>query len=359
VLDCDGTLWKGTCGEDGADGVQFGPPWKFLQEFMVEQYEAGMLLCVCSKNSPEDVFAVFDRRRAEMSLKREHIVSWRVNWTAKSENLRSLATELGLNLDSLIMLDDNPIECAEVEANCPEALILQLPSAEEKIPTFLRRVWAFDHLNATGEDQNRTEHYLANAKRERGRTGFLTLDDFLRDLQMQIEIAPAQEGDAERVAQLTQRTNRFNVSGIEHTVSEVRRLCDREDRGCRVVRLRDRFGDYGLVGVLIYTTAPDALVVHSFILSCRALGRKVEHRMLSEMGRIAEKLRAVHVDIPFTASPKNQPAREFLESSGKQFQMATDGGVVFRFPSKYAADFGEAALEERSAVELAEGGGGP
>jgi FkbH-like protein len=354
VLDCDGTLWKGACGEDGADGVELGPPWRSLQEFMVKQYEAGMLLCICSKNSPEDVFAVFDRRRGEMPLRREHIVSWRVNWTAKSENLRSLATELGLGLDSLVMLDDNPLECAEIEAHCPEVLTLQLPAEEERIPTFLRRVWAFDHLKVTGEDRHRTEHYRANAQRETARTGSQTMEEFLRGLQLQMEVAPARADQLERVAQLTQRTNQFNVSGVRRSLSEVRRLCARDDGGCSVVQLRDRFGDYGLVGLMVYTRHLDTLRVDSFMLSCRALGRRVEHRMLSELGRIARRLRATHVDVPFTSTPKNKPARDFLESLGKQFQIVDDGGILFRFPSDFAVSVGEVATEKRFAVVLTE-----
>jgi FkbH-like protein len=354
VLDCDGTLWKGTCGEDGADGVQFGPAWTFLQEFMVRQYEAGMLLCICSKNSPEDVFAVFDQRRDVMPLRREHIVSWRVNWTAKSENLRSLASELDLGLDSFIMLDDNPIECAEIEANRPEVLTLQLPADERKIPAFLTRIWAFDHLKVTGEDKNRTEFYRANAQRETMRTEAPTMDEFLRGLQLELEIGPVRADQLERVAQLTQRTNQFNVSGVRRTASDLQRLCDKGDVECLAVQLRDRFGDYGLVGVVIYSKTPDTLVVDSFMLSCRALGRKVEHRMLSEITKIAKRLRAPHVEIPFKASPKNKPARDFLESFGASFQKVSDGELSFRFPSDFAAGGGEVPTK-RSLVEQAEG----
>jgi FkbH-like protein len=289
-----------------------------------------------------------------MALRREHIVSWRVNWTAKSENLRSLAAELALGLDSFIMLDDNPIECAEIEANCPEVLTLQLPPEEAKIPIFLRRIWAFDHWKVTSEDKNRTTYYRANALRETARTASLTIDEFLRSLALEIDVAPLRAEHVERVAQLTQRTNQFNVSGVRHTTSEVERLRDRDDGGCCAVSLRDRFGDYGLVGVIIYTKRSDTLVVDSFMLSCRALGRKVEHRMLSELGRIAKRLRAIHVDIPFRASPRNKPARDFLESFGKRFQHLSDDGTVFRFPSEFAAAVGEAMAEKRIAIALAE-----
>ncbi len=355
ALDCDGTLWRGTCGEDGPDGVHFDAPWKLLQQFMVQQYEAGMLLCICSKNAPEDVFAVFDKRREEMPLKREHIVSWRVNWTAKSENLRSLAKELELGLDSIIMLDDNPIEAAEIGAHCPEVLMLQLPPDEEKFSPFLRRIWAFDHLKTTGEDKNRTEYYRANAQRETARTESLSMDDFLRGLQLQITIAPVQAAQLERVAQLTQRTNQFNVTTIRRTVGELQQLCDHGKAECLVVQVRDRFGDYGLVGAVIYAKVPGALVVDSFMLSCRALGRKVEHRMLSELGALAKRADATHVDVPLTVTPKNKPARDFLESLGKQFQAVKDDGILFRFPSEFAADAGQGATGKRSPAESAEG----
>ncbi len=358
ALDCDGTLWKGVCGEDGPDGVQFGPPWTHLQEFMVRQYEAGMLLCLCSKNSDEDVIAVFDRRQAEMPLQRKHIVSTRVNWAPKSENLRSLAAELDLGLDSFIFVDDNPLECAEVEANCPGALALRLPPNEEKIPTFLQRVWAFDHLKVTSEDKHRTEYYRANVQRETARTGSLSMEDFLRGLQLQITIAPVEASQLERVAQLTQRTNQFNATGIRRTVSDLQRLGGQEGGSeCLAIQVRDRFGDYGLVGAVIYATTSDALVVDSFLLSCRVLGRRVEHRILAELGGIAKRLRLTHVDVLFTASAKNKPARDFLESSGKQFERARDAGVSYRFPSDFAAGLGEEATGRASVVVLAEGAG--
>jgi FkbH-like protein len=341
ALDCDGTLWNGTCGEDGPDGVEFGPACTALQEFMVKQAEAGMLLCICSKNSPQDVFAVFDRRRDEMPLRREHIVSWRVNWTAKSENLRSLAKELDLGLDSVIMVDDSPIECAEIEANAPEVLTLKLPTEPQRIPTFLRRIWAFDHFKVTGEDKQRTEHYRANAQRETVRSASPTLEDFLRGLELEVEVRPLDASQLERVAQLTQRTNQFNVSGIRRTVSELQEFCERGGADCLVVKVRDRFGDYGLVGVVIYETKADALVVDSFMLSCRALGRRVEHRMLAELGARATRLGLGRVDVPFSPSPKNKPARDFLESLGREPQCGDDGRMLFRFASDGAVALGE------------------
>ena len=159
VLDCDNTLWKGVVGEEGIAGITIPPAWSRLQQFMVEQASKGVLLCLCSKNDESDVLDVFEQR-PDMVLKRDHLVAWRINWEPKSENIRALAQELNLGLDSFIFLDDNPVECAEVQAGCPEVLTLRLP-IDGDIAGFIEHVWAFDRLSVTSEDQQRTAMYQA------------------------------------------------------------------------------------------------------------------------------------------------------------------------------------------------------
>ncbi|HWF18044.1 MAG TPA: amino acid adenylation domain-containing protein, partial [Verrucomicrobiae bacterium] len=188
VLDCDQTLWSGVCGEDGPTGIELNPSRRVLQEFMRAQSASGMLLCICSKNNQADVAAVFESRR-EMPLKREHFAAWRVNWQPKSENLKSLASELRVGLDSFIFVDDNPVECAEVAANCPEVLTLQLPEPPEEIPQFLNHCWAFDHLKLSAEDRQRTASYQQEKEREQLRSQSLNLSDFLAGLDLKVEIA--------------------------------------------------------------------------------------------------------------------------------------------------------------------------
>jgi len=315
VLDCDNTLWQGVCGEDGALGVTVGPPYKALQEFMIAQRDAGMLVCLCSKNNEEDVWKVFENNPG-MVLKREHFVSTRINWQPKSENLRSLSAELQLGLDSFIFLDDSAIECAEVEARCPDALTLQLPEQESDFKKFLSHVWAFDHLKITEEDRQRSDLYAQDAERKQALEQWLRLDDFLAGLELQVEFLPMTKAEMPRVAQLTQRTNQFNFTSVRRTDGEVERLCTAGNADCLVIRLRDRFGDYGLVGAMIFTRQPGLLDVDNVLLSCRALGRRVEHRMLSHLGRIAQEESRKTVRINFVPTPKNKPARDFLESMG-------------------------------------------
>ncbi|MGH9633040.1 MAG: HAD-IIIC family phosphatase, partial [Bryobacteraceae bacterium] len=151
ALDCDNTLWQGICGEDGPRGVVLDAPRRVLQEFVLDQREAGMLLSMASKNNEQDVIETFEQN-PDMPLQLRHFVSWRLNWQSKPRNLASLSEELSLGLDSFIFIDDNPKECAEVEDGAPDVLTLALPAEIEETPHFLEHVWAFDHPIITEED---------------------------------------------------------------------------------------------------------------------------------------------------------------------------------------------------------------
>ena len=258
VLDCDQTLWGGVCGEDGAAGIAITPPWKKIQEFLLEQYHAGMLLCLCSKNNEADVVEVFTNR-SDMPLKLDHFVARRINWRQKSENIRALAQELNLGADSFIFLDDDPVECAEVQSHCPEVLTFQVPRDPEQAGQFLSHLWIFDHLKVTAEGQQRNLAYKQSSERASFHKASLSFSDFLAGLDLTIEISPLVPRQIPRVAELTQRTNQFNCTTQRRSESEIQSLCQKEDAECLTVNLRDRFGDYGLVGVIIFR----AVALHS------------------------------------------------------------------------------------------------
>jgi len=337
VLDCDNTLWKGVCGESGPAGVEIDAPRRALQEFMVAQHAVGRLLCLCSKNSEEDVWSVF-AHHTDMPLKREHLLAWRINWQPKSHNLAALAEELRLGLDSFIFVDDNPVECAEVQANCPGVLALQLPEQVERIPRFLQNVWPFDYLKVTSTDRQRTELYRQNMEREQARRSASTFEDFLASLELQIQISNMTPEHVDRVAQLTQRTNQFNVTTIRCTESDVAlhlRPGRAENLEFLVVDVRDRFGDYGLVGVLAFKTQADALQVDTFLLSCRVLGRGVEDEMWKRLGVIARERGLASVAIPFIPTAKNQPALDFLNKIGLDYRQPYEqAGWLYVFPAQ-------------------------
>jgi FkbH-like protein len=327
-MDCDQTLWKGICGEDGPDGVEIDAPHRALQEFMIARHDVGMLLCLCSKNNEEDVIRVFDRH-PEMPLKRDHIVSWRVNWKSKSENIKSLADELKLGLDSFIFIDDNPIECARVQAECPEVLTLRLPQESGDIPRFLDHVWAFDHLKVTKEDKERTRFYKQDIERSRFQEENLTFHDFLAGLELEVHISKMSHSQISRVAQLTQRTNQFNFTTIRRSAAEIQELCRLEGLECLVVEVSDRFGEYGLVGVIMFRAGGETLEVDTFLLSCRVLGRGVEHQMLAKLGEIAEERAFNRISIPCTRTGKNQRALDFLRGIATGGEKRVENHLMF------------------------------
>lgn len=333
VLDCDNTIWKGVVGEDGVQGIEITPAYQALQAFMIAQQEAGMILCFCSKNNEPDVLEVFEQR-SDMRLRLDQVVAWRINWLPKSENIRSLAQELNLGLDSFIFIDDNPIECAEVRMNCPEVLALQLP-VEGDIVRFLQHVWAFDRFKVTEEDKQRTKLYKQNLERERFQQQALTIGDFLAGLELQVEISEPTPAQLPRVAQLTQRTNQFNFTTIRRSESEVQQLAQSQLE-CRIVEVRDRFGDYGLVGVMIFGFDDAALTIDTFLLSCRVLGRGVEHQMLNYLAKMAEERQRSIVNADFVPTKKNLPARDFLESIASEFKQPSEQGDRFALPVSVA-----------------------
>lgn len=336
ALDCDDTLWRGICGEDGPEGVVIDPPRRALQEFMVAQQNSGMLLCLCSKNNMEDVVETF-RAHPEMPLKLEDFVARRVNWTAKSANLASLAEELQLGLDSFIFIDDNPQECAEVQARRPEVLTLPLPADPTEIPAFLSHVWAFDRLQITEEDKQRTRLYAQRLERARLEKQAKTLDEFIRSLLIEVRISSLTPEALPRAAQLTRRTNQMNFTTVRRTEAEIQALISSGEAECLTVDVSDRFGRYGLTGLAILRTASDALLVDTFLLSCRVLGRGVEHRLLARLGEIALDRGLARVDVPFAPTQRNQPALMFLENVAAPFKTRTESGLLFSLPAGTAA----------------------
>ncbi len=236
ALDCDETLWQGVCGEDGPQGVRLDDNHRALQNFMLAQREAGMLFCLCSKNNAEDVYETF-RAHPEMPLALEHFTASRLNWGPKSANLRALAEELNLALDSFILVDNSATECAEVQAGCPEVLAIPLPPDAGEFAAFLDHIWAFDRWSTTAEDRNRAKMYVQEADRARAEQQSSNLEEFLASLNLRVQIAPMTEDQLPRVAQLTVRTNQMNFTSVRRNESEIQRSVE-----LRRLRVPDRRG---------------------------------------------------------------------------------------------------------------------
>jgi len=309
VLDCDQTLWQGIYGEGT---MRITEPYRKLQEFMLRQREQGMLLALVSKNNESDVMAALASESCIVRV--EHCAAWQINWQPKSENLRVLSDRLGLALNTFIFVDDNPLECMEVRNRCPEVMTIQLPSEANAIPAFLEHMWAFDRFSATEEDRKRASMYAAEKQRNELSKKALTTEEFLAGLQIQIDFARCAEADMARVAQLTHRTTQFNMSGLLLTEQSLASLLSDGRHECWTVRVKDVFGDYGLVGVALFQVVDRAMRMEVFLMSCRALGRRVEYELIQKLKQLAIERGAERIVIPVWPTSRNRPAREFLAS---------------------------------------------
>lgn len=333
AVDADNTLWDGVVGEDGVLGVTVGPGHRALQELLLAQRAAGRLLCVCSKNRDADVLAVL-RDHPDMVLRPEHVTARRVNWLPKPENLAALAEELDLSLDSFVLLDDSPVERAAVRAACPEVLVPPLPADAAAVVPFLRHYWPLDHPHVTGDDRARAERYDQQRARQAARSRAPSLASFLDTLGLEVDVRPLQPADVARAAQLTHRVNQFNATTVRRSAAELTALPPHLE--CLVIDARDRFGDYGQVGVVVTGDGGDTLEVDTFLLSCRVLGRGVEHRVLAELGRHALDRGLSHVTVPYVPTARNQPALAFLR--GLPAERRDDGaGARFVLTAQRAA----------------------
>ena len=315
VLDGDNTLWSGICGEDPPEQIVIDEGYSYLQDFMIEKYDQGFLLAINSKNNEADFWRTFDHH-PRMKLKRHHIIAHRINWRSKSENIASIAAELNLGLDSFIFIDDSAHEHEEVKTRRPEVLSLQLPADSSRLKSFLKHSWAFDRYRLTKEDLKRNEHYRAEMSRKELQASSTSIDDYITSLNVRVDLGYLAEDHLERVSQLAKRTNQFNANGIEWSKDELKEFISLENNIARVVHVEDRFGDYGLVGLVLLRRDADTLLVESMLLSCRVLGRKVEYYIKRAIEKLAEAEAIGEIKIKAWETGRNVVFFQFLKDAG-------------------------------------------
>lgn len=313
VLDCDDTLWDGLCSELGPLGVRLTDGRLALQRFAVEQRNHGTLVCLASRNNEADVFAVFEQNR-QMILAQDDLTATRINWGLKSDNLAELADRLGLSLGSFVFLDDDPVQCAEVRERFPEVVAIPVP--EQGATTFCRHIWPLDTRADTQEGRRRTMAYREHVSRENVRESSTSFQQFLDSLELRVDISPLGEPDLARATELTHRTSQFNLTGRRFSEAEFNSLLKHPDTPCFAVRVRDRFGDYGLVGLMIAEPDGDTARVPLMLLSCRSLGRGVEYRMVAHLGQWAREAGLSRIALHCQPTERNTPAQEFLHRLG-------------------------------------------
>jgi FkbH-like protein len=336
ALDADNTLWGGVVAEEGPGSVQVGADgagraFQLFQEAVLALRQRGVLLVLVSRNEPADVWSVFDNHPG-MRLNRSHITASRINWKPKSQNLRDLAAELNVGLDSFVFVDDDPANREEVSANAPEVTVVPLPVQPEEYVRTLTQLWVFDSTTrVTSEDRERPLMMQQEQERQQLKQSRTDMGEYLRDLKLRVEMREATTFDLSRVAQLEQKTNQFNLSLRRRSLDELRGLAHKHP--IFVVQATDRFGDYGLIGACMI--APDdrdasCYRLETLILSCRSLGRGIEEAVLDGVLREVQARGGGRLEAVFVTGPRNEPVRAFL----RQFGFAEDSENHFSIPVK-------------------------
>jgi FkbH-like protein len=325
VLDLDNTLWGGIVGEDGPAGIAIGPSglgaaFAGFQDALLALRAQGVLLAIASKNNEADAFEVFDHHPG-MRIRRAHLAAHRISWRSKSESLRELAAELSLGVDSFVFVDDSPTECAEVASVLPEVTVVQLPPDPARYVEALRAVPQLDRMALTDEDRMRAAAYAAEQARTAARAAAERDPDalraHLRSLGLVVRVRRIGDDDVARAAQLTQKTNQFNLTTVRRSEADVEAM--RRDPAWRLYALdvTDRFGDYGTTG-LVFARRIDGATwdLDTVLLSCRVLGRGVESALLRVVTADLIAAGAQRLTARMIPTKKNAPVRDFLPRHG-------------------------------------------
>ena len=333
VVDLDNTLWGGVIGEDGMGGIKVGAEYpgaayQALQRALLDLSRKGILLAVCSKNNLDDAMEALEKHPG-MLVRAKHFAALRINWTDKAQNLREIAQELNVGIDALAFLDDNPFEREQVRAALPEVTVIDLPRSPMEYASAVRSCAAFERLTLSSEDQQRTEMYAAQKRLAEAEQSFQSKEDFFRFLEQEAELEPVSELTLARVAQLTQKTNQFNLTTRRYTEPQIAAMAKQPGWHISSIRVRDRFGDHGLVGVAIAHDEGEQCEVDTFLLSCRVIGRTVETALLAHLAESAARRGRKRLVGWFLPTKKNAPARDFYQQHGFERQETNSTGSLW------------------------------
>jgi len=328
VLDCDNTLWGGVIGEDGLEGVRLGQDgigaaFQDFQRRLKILAQSGVLLAISSKNNPDDVAQMLDRHPG-MVLRRADFAAMRVNWADKPGNVTALADELGLGLESVAFWDDNPFERAEMRAALPQIYVPDVPGDVVDWPKALAHDAAFARFEVTAEDRAKAAQYQARAAFVAASDGQLDRLGFLRSIGLNAQAVPIDASTVARAAQLCAKTNQFNLRTIRHSAADLLAITEEPGNVTFLTALSDRFGDHGLVGLIIIRPAgKGAAEIDTLLLSCRVLGRYLEDWMLAEAIRRLQPQGVRCLRAAYVPTGKNGMMASFLPDHG--FQARANG----------------------------------
>lgn len=331
VLDLDGTLWGGDSGDLGVEHIRLGghdPAGEAFRDFqftLKSLTNRGVMLAALSKNDESVALDVLERH-PEMVLRTQDFAGVRINWRDKAVNLAEMAEELRLGLESVVFLDNDPVERARIRDVFPQVYVPEMPSDPLLFPSFLLGLSCFDTPTVTREDSGRIEWYKSEVRRKMDRRPFSSLDEWLPTLGIRVKVEMLDDVNIMRAVQLMNKTHQMNLSTRRLTESELREWVEAGEREVFVFSAADKFGDAGIVGILGLEVSGDAVHITDFVLSCRVLGRKIEEAMLFAVVKYALRSGASAVHARYSVTPRNSVCLEFLKRSGFRQK---EGDAVF------------------------------
>lgn len=333
VLDCDNVLWGGVAAEVGVSEIHLGPepfgsPFVSIQQGLRALAARGVTLAVCSKNEMSVVDEVF-KNHPHMVLKSEDIATWRVNWNDKADNISSIASELNIRTDSMVFLDDSPFECGRVSQALPDVDVLCMDGNPGNFRKIVDSMNHFDPLTLTDEDLRRTSMYQAESHRQELAAQSSTVEEYLATLDMVIRVTKVDKTTVSRVSQLILKTNQFNITTPRFTESDVMNMVNSDDYLVAAMRLSDVYGDSGLVGAAIMSRGKSALMIDTFLMSCRVLGRGAEDAFFAALTQVAIKEPIKELQARYIPTRKNGLVAGFFPRLGMALSATEDPGSTY------------------------------
>ncbi len=325
VLDLDNTLWGGVVGEDGLQGIALSltPPGNAFiafQQALLDLYNRGIILAINSRNNPNDAWEVI-KTHPNMILKDNHFAAARINWQDKVSNLRELAQELNIGLDSMVFLDDDPTNRALVRSLIPEVETPDLPHDPAQYTRFLNALPYFETTIITDEDKMRGNLYVTERLRKEAEKSYTSPEEFLTGLNLELSMYENDITCLPRLTQLTEKTNQFNTDKKPLNEAEVLAYAQSPAHMIIHARLQDVFGDHGVIAFGLIDLNPSQWHIRSLLMSCRVFGRGVEDALLNYIALRARKAGVKKITIAFTETAKNIPARDFIAKYFKHGSM--------------------------------------
>ena len=332
IFDCDNTLWKGILGEDGFDNIEMssktkdGAIFAEIQSIALTLNKQGILIGLCSKNNPIDVDEVIESHM-DMQLRDEHITINKSNWSDKVYNLKKIAQELNIGLDSMVFVDDSSFEVNLIRDQLPEVTVLQVPKRLYEYPNMLReKCGLFYNLSLTAEDKKKKDMYKQQVEREIVKEKFKNIEDYLVSLGLKVTIYQDDDRIIPRLSQLSQKTNQFNLTTKRYTEGNIKSFIERDLSKVISFSVSDKFGDSGITGLCIikFNYETRSAIIDTFLMSCRIIGRNIEYLIIDYVIQIIKKEEVSIVKASYMQTPKNEQVKNFYEKCLFQLTESSD-----------------------------------